>query len=70
MTDKPINETEYNRIELPENFQKVFTGLLSSGGQIVVDHTLRSGKATSPDYQIPIGAKVEVKLIAIHYPQV
>lgn len=67
-TNKPINERSFKRIELPEELQKSFLGLLSTGGQIVVPAEIRNGKATSPDFTIPAGANIEAKLIAIHYP--
>lgn len=67
--EKPINESEYARKELPKALQKTFTGRLSSAGQIVVPAGLRSGKLTSDLYPIPEGAKVELKLVAIHYQE-
>lgn len=66
MNEKPINEEEYERIELPENIQKVFTGLLSSVGQIVIDSRLRTGELTSEEFVMKTHDKVELKLIAIH----
>lgn len=66
--EQPFNETKYNRIELPEELQKVFTGLLSSAGQIVVNSKLRSGEMTTPDFIMDTHDKIELKLIAIHKP--
>ncbi|MFA7142707.1 MAG: hypothetical protein WC175_01825 [Candidatus Dojkabacteria bacterium] len=69
MTETPINEETYTRKELPAKLQKIFTGRLSSAGQVVIPAQLRSGKLTSDLYPIPEGAKCELKLIAIHYPE-
>lgn len=69
MSEKPINEEEYKRVELPAKFQKTFTGKLSSAGQIVVPAGLRSGELSAKDFPIPEGAKVELKIVAIHYKE-
>lgn len=66
MLEEPINEERYIRIELPEDKQKVFTGLLSSVGQIVVNSKLRTGELTGEEFIMDTHDKVELKLIAVH----
>lgn len=66
MIEKPINEEKYIRIELPEELQRVFTGLMSGSGQVVINGKVRSGKATSEEYKINPHDKVELKIIAIY----
>lgn len=66
MLEEPINEEKYERIELPEEKQRVFTGLLSSVGQIVVNSRLRTGELTGKEFVMETHDKIELKLIAIH----
>ena len=66
MLEEPINEEKYERVELPEEIQRVFTGLLSSAGQIVVNSRLRTGELTGEEFAMETHDKVELKLIAIH----
>jgi hypothetical protein len=61
----PINETEYARFEVPEENQVSFTGLLSSGGQIIVPAEVRNGKLV-PGMTIEVGDKIEVLYVAVH----
>ena len=67
MSKLPINQkVTYERKEVPQRKQDIFTGLLSGAGQIVVPAELRKGETN--EMPIPAGSLVEVKLIAIHYP--
>lgn len=66
MLEDPINEEKYERVELPEDKQRVFTGLLSSMGQIVVNSRLRTGELTGEEFTMETHDKVELKLIAVH----
>lgn len=68
MSKAPINQkATFERKEVPQRKQDIFTGLLSGAGQIVVPAELRKGETN--DMPIPAGSLVEVKLIAIHYPE-
>ena len=68
MSRTPINQkVTFERKEVPQRKQDIFTGLLSGAGQIVVPAELRRGDTT--EMPIPVGSLVEVKLIAIHYPE-
>ena len=66
MLEEPINEEKFERVELPEEIQRVFTGLLSSAGQIVVNSRLRTGELTGEEFAMKTHDKVELKLIAVH----
>jgi hypothetical protein len=67
---KPINQLPtYTRRELPSENKEVFTGRLSSAGQIVVPSGIRNGEETIPDFAMQPGCLVEVQLIAVHYPE-
>jgi len=64
----PINEFQFERVEIPDDKQVIFTSLVSSKGQGVIPASVRAGEDTAPEFIIPAGCKVELQIKAVYYP--